>query len=343
MMHTVWNRRRERAEQAGGSSRMITRRVFAGAAAGLLACSSVRAQSFPTKPIHLVVPYAAGTSTDLTARQISPKLASVLHGTVVVDNRGGAGGVVGAEAVARAAPDGYTLLIAGSQTNAINASLYAKLPYDPVKDFTPIARVAAPPMVLVVPPSLGVHSVAELVALAKSKPGKLNYASSGIGTSAHLCGSWLGKEAGIDLVHVPYNSAAQAFSDLMNGEVSLMFYPYLPLASLIQAKKLEVLATTGADRPPYLPDAPTMREAGYKDFVITPWFAVYGPAHLPAPVVDKLSDAILTTLKEQDIVQRLLATGNDPFPGGPEELARFTVSEVERYRGVVAASGAKVE
>jgi len=322
---------------------MLTRRVFAGGIGSVLAVAAARGQSFPTKPIHLVVPYAPGTSTDLTARQIAPKLASVLQGTVVVDNRGGAGGVVGAEAVAHAAPDGTTLLFAGSQTNAINPSLYAKLPYDPMKDFTPIARVGAPPMVLVVPPSLGVHSVGELVALAKANPGKLNYASSGIGTTAHLCGSLLATQAGINLVHVPYNSAAQAFSDLMNGEVSLMFYPYLPLASLIQAKKLDVLATTGAARPPYLPDAPTMREAGYPDFVITPWFAIYGPANVPKPVVDQLADAVLTTLRDPDIVQRMLATGNDPFPGGPEELAKFTQSEIERYRGVVAASGAKVE
>ena len=308
-----------------------------------LSGSAAWAQTYPARPIHLVVPYSAGTSTDLAARQVAPRLSTILGGTVVVDNRGGAGGVVGAEAVAHATPDGYTLMFAGSQTNAINLSLYAKLPYDPVKDFTPVARLSAPPMVLVVSPSLGVHSVAELVAKAKASPGKLNYASSGIGTTAHLCGALLAKDAGIEMAHVPYNSAAQGFSDLMSGDVSLMFYPYLPLSPLIKAKKLEVLATTGATRPPYLADVPTMAEAGYKDFVITPWFAVYGPAALPQLIVDKLSAALLATIDDKEVHERLLSTGNDPFPGDAAELGRFTRSEIERYRSVVAVSGAKVE
>ncbi len=325
------------------TGRKLVAIIAAYAALVLFGTLGARAATYPDNPIHLVVPYSPGSSTDLVARQIAPKLGEIIGSTVLVENRSGAGGIVGAEAVARAKPDGYTLLFAGSQTQAINISLYAKVPYDPIKDFTPIARIGAPPMVLVVSPKLGVHSVAELVALAKSKPGTINYASSGIGTTAHLCGSLLGTDAGIDIVHVPYNSAAQAFSDLVNGAVSLMFYPYLPLSPLIQAKQLEVLATTGATRPTYLADVPTMAEAGYKDFVITPWFAIYGPAKLPAPIVDKLSTAILQTLKDPDLAQRLIATGNDPMPGDAAELARFTQSEIERYRGVVAASGAKVE
>lgn len=301
------------------------------------------AQGFPTRPIHMIVPYAPGTSTDLVARQISPKMATLLGGQVLIDNRGGASGIVGAEAVAHAVADGYTLLFATSQTEAINLSLYKTLSYDPVTDFTPIARVAAPPMILVVPPSLGVHSVAELVALAKSKPGKINFASSGIGTTAHLCGALLGSVAGLDLVHVPYNNAAQGFSDLMSGDVSMMYYPYLPLSPLIQAKKLIPLATTGGTRSPYLPDVPTMAEQGYPEFVITAWFAIYGPKNLPAAIRDKIAAAVQGTLADNDVKERLLATGSDPFPAGPAELAAFTQSEIARYRKVVALSGAKVE
>lgn len=305
--------------------------------------SARAASGYPTQPIHLVVAYPAGTATDLAARQIVPKLAQLLGTEVIVDNRGGAGGIVGTDAVAHAAPDGYTLLFATGQTQAINLSLYAHIPYDPLKDFTPIARVADTPMVLVVPPSLGVHSVAELIALAKAKPGTLNYASSGAGSSAHLCGALLGSEAGISITHVPYTSAAQAFSDLMNGEVSMMFYPYLPLSPLIQAHKLLPLATTAEQRPPYLPDVPTMVQAGFKDFLVVPWFALYGPAGLPRPIVDRLATAVSEVLKDPDTQKRLLAVGTDPHFGGPEELAQFTRDEIGRYRKFVALSGAKVE
>lgn len=301
------------------------------------------AATYPSRPIHLIVPYPPGTSTDLTAREIVPKLSSDLGEQIIVDNRGGASGIVGAEEVAHAAPDGYTLLFAASQTQAINLSLYAKLPYNPATDFTPIGRVADVPMVLVASPKLGVHSVAELVALAKKEPGQLNFASSGVGTTAHLCGALLKSDAGIDIVHVPYTSAAQAFSDLMNGEVGLMFYPYLPLSPLIEAHKVVVLATTGTRHPPYLPQAPTMVEAGYKNFVISAWFAIYGPARLPQPIVDKVSAALGQTLRDPEVTKRLIATGNDPAPSDPQDLAKFTQSEIQRYRTVVALSGAKVE
>jgi tripartite-type tricarboxylate transporter receptor subunit TctC len=301
------------------------------------------AQTWPTRPIHLIVPYSTGTTTDLVARQITPKMGELLGGQVLIDNRGGAGGIVGAEAVARATPDGYTLLFATGQTQAIDASLYAKVPYDSIKDFTPIGRIVALPMVLVVPPSLGVHTVAELVAYAKAHPGKINYASSGSGSSAHLCGSLLGNEIGQQLTHVPYNNAAQGFTDLMNGEVTLMFYPYIPLAPLVQAKKLVPIATTGEAREPFLPNVPTMAESGFPDFVITSWIAIYGPAKLPAAIQNKLAAAIEATLRDKDVSERLLAAGSDPYPAGPEELAKFTRSEIERYRKVVAISGAKVE
>jgi len=323
------------------------RRILASALLVFFAAigvSGARAASeYPSQPIHLVVAYPPGTATDLAARQIVPKLAQLLGTEVIVDNRGGAGGIVGTQAVARAAPDGYTLLFATGQTQAINLSLYAHLPYDPVKDFTPVARVAQTPMVLVVPPSLGVHSVDELITLAKSKPGTLNFASSGAGSSAHLSGALLGSEAGLSITHTPYTSAAQAFSDLMNGDVSLMFYPYLPLSPLIQAGKLVPLATTAAERPTYLQKVPTMTEAGFKDFLVVPWFGIYGPAGLPKPIVDKIAAAVDQTLKDPDTQKRLLAVGTDPDFGGPDTLAQFTRDEIARYRKFVALSGAKVE
>lgn len=323
------------------------RRELCGAvvSAAVLTLAGVPASAaaYPAKAIHVVVPYPPGTSTDLTAREIVPALATNLGGQIIVDNRGGASGIVGAEEVTRAAPDGYTLLFATSQTQAIDLSLYAKLNYSPVKDFAPIGKVADVPMVLVVSPSLGVRTVAELVALAKAKPGKLNYASSGVGTTAHLSGALFQHDADIDIVHVPYTSAAQAFSDLMNGEVGLMFYPYLPLSPLIQAGKVIALATTGTERPPYLGQVPTMQEAGYKDFLISAWFAIYGPATLPRPIIEQVSAALQKTLRDPDVAKHLLATGSDPTPGTPEELAQFTRSEIERYKAVVALSGAKVE
>jgi tripartite-type tricarboxylate transporter receptor subunit TctC len=322
---------------------LIVVRLAIACAVLAVVAQAARAADYPSRPIHLVVAYPAGTATDLAARQIVPKLAELLGTQVIVDNRGGAGGIVGTEAVAHAAPDGYTLLFATGQTQAINLSLYAKLPYDPIKDFTPIARVAETPMVLVVPPSLGVHSVAELVALAKANPGKLNYASSGAGSSAHLCGALLASEAGINIAHVPYTSAAQGFTDLMNGEISMMFYPYLPFSPLIQAHKLDPIATTSAERPPYLADVPTMVQSGYPDFLVSPWFAIYGPAELPRPIVDKLAAAIDQTLQDPAVKQRLLATGTDAFFAGPDALAQFTRDEIERYRKFVALSGAKVE
>ena len=305
---------------------------------------SARAQErYPDRPPRIVVPYAAGTATDLIARQLLAPMGDALGQRPIVENRAGAGGIVGAEAIARAAADGYNLLFAGSQTHAINVSLYGRLPYDPVRDFAPVARVASQPLVLVVHPDLPVHSVAELVALARSRPGRLNYASSGIGTSAHLCGSTLRSSAGIDITHVPYSNGGQLFTDLVSGATSFMFYPYQPLRPHVEAGKLRVLASTGATRPPWLRDAPTMAESGFPDFVLTAWFGLYAPAGTPAPRVAAVSDAVGRALANPEILAAFAVAGTDAFFAPPAEFATFIGTEIERYRKVVADSGARVE
>jgi len=326
---------------------MLSRRATLGA---LLATPSlamaVRAQQaepYPSRPIRLVVPYAPGTATDLLARTLTPRYSELLGQRMVVENRAGAGGIVGAEAVAHAAPDGYTLGFAGSQTHAINVGLYRSLPYNPQTDFTPIARIAAQPMVLVVNPELPVHSVAELIALAKTRPGQLNFASTGSGTSAHLSGEALRSQAQIDIVHVPYASSGQVFTELLAGRTQLMFYPYQPLKPHIDAGRLRALATTGETRPAWLPDLPTMIESGYPSFVVIPWFALFGPAGTPQAAVDKLSSATERVLADPDLRAALAATGTEPWFAGPQALADFTAAEIARYRQVIAASGARVD
>ena len=327
---------------------MLTRRMgltaLAGSASAGLLASGARAQEhFPDRPPRIVVPYAAGTATDLVARQFAAPLGDHLGQRPVIENRGGAGGIVGTEVVARSPGDGYTLLLAGSQTHAINLSLYRRLPYDPVADFTPIARMAVQPMVLVVPSQLPVRSVSELVALAKSRPGQINYASSGIGTTAHLTGSALRVQAGIDITHVPYGSGALLFTGLINGETSLMFYPWQPLKPHVEAGRLRVLATCGQTRLPWLPDVPTMIESGFDDFVAAAWFGIFGPSGVPAERVNILANAIRRALENPEIVAGFAEAGTQITYMPPDEFRGFITAEIERYRKVVADSGAKVE
>ena len=321
-------------------------RALLGSAAAALALgrrAAHAAEGYPTKPLRLIVPYAPGTATDLLARQLAPKLGDLLGQPLVVENRAGAGGIVGAQAVARATPDGYTLGFAGSQTHAINVSLYRNLPYNPVTDFAPIARIASQPMVLVVHPDVPARSVAELVALARARPGQLNFASTGSGTSAHLSGETLRTQARIDIVHVPYASSGQVFAELLAGRTQLMFYPYQPLKPHIDTGRLVPLATTGETRPAWLPNLPTMIEAGYPNFVVIPWFALFAPAGTPTTVAEALSEASRRALADPEIRAALAASGTEPYFAGPADLAAFTNSEIERYREVIAASGARVD
>jgi tripartite-type tricarboxylate transporter receptor subunit TctC len=300
------------------------------------------AQTYPSKTITLVVPFPAGSTTDLVGRIMATKLAENIGQQVIVENRGGAGGAIGTEGVARAAPDGYTLLMGTIGTHAINVSVYPKLPYDPVADFTPIIQFGTAPNVLVVNPSLPVKSVKELIAYAKANPGKLNYGSSGNGTSNHLSGALFSAREGLETTHVPYRGGAQAITDLLRGEISFMFYHYLPLLAHIQEGKLRAIAVTSKDRISALPDAPTMSQAGISDFEVSAWFGVYAPAKTPAAIVQRLNAEIARIIGSPAAKESLVGQGIDPVHGTPEDLAALMKSEIARWAKAVEISGARL-
>ncbi len=303
------------------------------------------AADYPVRPVRLIVPFAAGSNIDGTARQIAPKLSEVLGQQIVVDNRGGAGGTIGATLAARAQPDGYTVLMGNAPTHGMAPHLYKNLAYDPVKDFTPIGRIDSASFVLVVSAGLPVQSVAELVTYAKSKPGLLNYASSGNGTTAHLSGTLFNHKAAVDMKHIPYNNVPQAFVDIASGAVAVMFYPYQPLIPLIQTQKARMLATTGIKRASYLPNVPTVAEAGLAglaDFSALAWHGFYGPARTPQKVVDVIYAAAAKTMADPKVMASLIATGIDVDLASPREFAAFTMAEIARYRQLIAMAGSSL-
>lgn len=308
-----------------------------GLAAALLAPNSFAA--YPDRPIRMVVPYAAGSATDLIARQIMPNMAKILGQPIVIDNKGGANAMIGATEVARARPDGYTILFGGIQTHGTNPSLQKNLPYDPIADFTPVARLQAQPLLLVVSSKLGIKTVAELLAYAKSNPEKLNYASTGSGTSAHLATEGFNRHAGVTFLHVPYKSAPQALVDVSNGDVTMYFYTYLPTLPFVQSGALNILATTNRTRLAVLPQVPTMAELGYPQSTISAWQALYAPAGTPREVVNVLYYAVRKTMESSEVRHALESTGTEVWLGTPEETAEFTRSEIERLREMVRSSG----
>jgi tripartite-type tricarboxylate transporter receptor subunit TctC len=324
-------------------------RPFSGWARTLLAATvvvcfaaSAQAQNYPSKPITLIVPFPAGSTTDLVGRILQDELAKAVGQTVVIDNRGGAGGSVGTEAVARSAPDGYTLLMGTIGTHSINPAVYAKINYDPIKDFEPVIQFGTAPNVLVVHPSLPIKSVADLIAYIKANPGKVNYGSSGNGTSNHLSGAMFVARNGLNATHVPYKGGAQAITDLLRGEIQFMFYHYLPLLGHIQDGKLRAIANTNATRIDALPDVPVMKEAGMDDFVVSAWFGVWAPANTPKDVVTKLNENILKIINSPQVKKNLLAQGIDPVAGSPEDLRKLNEAELARWAKAVQQAGAKL-
>jgi tripartite-type tricarboxylate transporter receptor subunit TctC len=301
------------------------------------------AQAYPTKGITIVVPFAAGGTTDILARIVGQYLSTEFGQPVVIDNRGGAGGNVGAQLVSRAAPDGYTLLMGTVGTHAINASLYKTLPYNHVKDFAPITRVAMVPNLLVAHPSQPFRSVPELVAYAKANPGKINYASSGNGTSIHLSGEMFKSMAQVDMVHVPYRGSAPAIADLLGGQTAIMFDNMPSALPHVKAGKLVPLAVTTAQRSAELPDVPTVAEMGVPGYEATSWFGMFAPAGTPAPVVQKLNAAIVKALNDPAVKQRIAEQGATPNPETPEQFAAFIAQETAKWAEVVKASGASVD
>ncbi len=301
------------------------------------------AQAYPNHSIRLVVPFAAGGTTDILARAVAQKLTETMGQPVVVDNRAGAGGNIGADIVAKSPPDGYTLLMGTVGTHAINPSLYSKMPYDHVKDFAPVILVAGVPNVLEVNPSVPVNTVADLIKLAKEKPGQINFASSGNGTSIHLSGELFKTMAGVDMTHIPYKGSAPALADLVGGQVQIMFDNLPSSLPQIKAGKLRAVAVTSLKRAPALPDVPTISESGLPGFEASSWFGVLAPAGTPAPIVAKLNGEINKWIQTPEAREKLLSQGAEAAGGTPEQFVAHIKSETDKWAKVVKASGAKVD
>jgi tripartite-type tricarboxylate transporter receptor subunit TctC len=319
---------------------LLTSLVCAAAFAATPA--TVRADTYPTKPIRIVVGYAAGGATDVIARIVGQKLAEELGQPVVVENRPGAGASIGSDFVAKSAPDGYTLFM-GTIANTINTTLYRRLPFDFERDFAPISLVATVPNVMVVNPSVPAKTVQEFIALAKAKPNEIYFASSGSGSSIHLSGELFNMVAGVKMVHVPYKGSAPAVIDLMGGQVQVMFDNLSSSLPHVKAGKLRALAVTSATRSPAAPDIPTMAEAGLPDCEVLSWFALMAPAKTPQPIIDRLNAATVKLLGQDDVKQKLDAIGADPAPSTPQELGALIRSETAKWAKVVENSGAKVD
>jgi tripartite-type tricarboxylate transporter receptor subunit TctC len=317
--------------------------IVAALAAVLSPLAPAQAPAYPNKPVRIVVPFPAGGTTDILARAISQKLSESLGQPFIVDNRPGAAGNIGAELVAKSAPDGYTMLMGTVGTHAINASLYPKLPYDHVKDFQPVLLVAGVPNVLAVYPAVPANSVQELIAYAKANPSKLNFASSGAGTSIHLSGELFKTATGVQMQHIPYKGSAPALQDLVGGQVQLMFDNLPSALPLIKAGKLRALAVTSATRSPALPDIPTVAESGLPGFEASSWFGLLVPAGTPAAVVARINAEGNKWLASPEARDKLTAQGANAAGGTPEDFAKHITAETAKWARVVKESGAKVE
>jgi len=314
-----------------------------GAAFAWLAAGVAGAQSWPAKPIRWIVPFAPGGTTDILARTISDKLTIALGKPVIVENNPGAGGGVGAVQTAKAAPDGYTIMGGTISTHAINASLYKTLPYDPVKDFTPITLIARVPNLLVVNPDVPAKNVKELIALMKANPSKYTFASSGNGTSQHLSGELFKSMAGVDMQHIPYKGSPAALQDVVSGQVTMTFDNITTAWPLAKAGKLRALAVTTAKRSPIAPDVPTLAEAGLAGYEIGSWQGVFAPAGTPVDVVKRLNTEIVKIINMPDVREKLVGLGAEPVGNTPDEFAALVKSEVVKWAAVVKQSGARVD
>jgi tripartite-type tricarboxylate transporter receptor subunit TctC len=297
------------------------------------------AQSYPDKPIRIVVTFPAGGPTDAVARPISQSLSTTWGQPVIIDNRGGAGGIVGTEIVAHSAPDGYNLLIGTAGGMSINPSLHAKLSYDPFKDFAPISMLVINPQILVMHPALAASNVRELVALAKSKPGQLNFASSGTGTATHLGLELFKAATGINVVHVPYKGGAPALTDLIAGQVQLLFISIPSVMPQVKAGRLKAIAVSSARRSLSAPDVPTVAESGYPGFEYVNWNALFAPAATPRAIINKLNSEVVKIMRDPDLAQKLVSQGAEPAPGTPEQLAQYMRVDFDRWRKVIRAAG----
>ena len=307
-------------------------------------CTNVAlAQNFPSRAVRMLIPFTVGSAADVIARAMEPALRERLGQPLVIDNRAGAGGNIAAELTAKSPPDGYTLFMGTIGTQAINYSLYSKLNYHPLNSFTMIARVGDSPNVLVLNPTVPAKSVKELIALAKSKPGVLNYSTSGAGTSVHLSAELFNSMAGVKTIHVAYKGAAEALTALISGQTDLQFASVSSAIPMIKSGRLRGLGVTSPTRVAAIPDVPTIAEAGLPGYAAVAWYGIVGPAGIPAPIINVLSKAALDTLAQPDVKNRLAASGVEVNPGGPEEFRKLIEAEIPKWAAVVKASGAKAD
>ena len=326
----------------------LTRRAAACCAAlGLVLAGTLvapaSAQTWPAKPIKLVIPFPAGGGTDIIGRALGQKLASNTGWTIVVDNKPGSGGNIGVDAAAKSAPDGYTVVLGQTSNLAINPTLYAKLPYDPVKDLTPVSMVASAPLVIVVGADSPYKTLADLVAGARSKPAAINFATSGNGTVAHLAMEQFQNTANVKMTHVPYKGASQGLTDVIGGQVQVYVSSVPTLVGHIKGGKIRALAVTSTKRTDDLPQVPTVAESGYKGFDAVTWFGIAGPARLPKDVVGKLNAEINKALLSPDLLKKLSDQGADVAGSTPEQFGKLIQDDIARWGAVVKASGAKID
>ena len=324
---------------------MEYKRVFALVAAlsvPVAAHAQAQRSEYPVRPVRVVVGFPAGGPSDILARLVAQKLGEAMGQQFIVDNRGGASGMIGAELVAKAPPDGYTLLVVPA-THAVNPSLYRNLPFDTTRDFTPVSLVAEGPFILVVHPSLPAKSVHELIALARRRPGELNYASAGVGGLPHLAGELFKSTTGIRMNHIPYKGAAPATIDLVAGHVTIMFNNMLSAVPHVKGGRLRALGVTTMKRSSAVPDVPTIAEAGVKGYEVSGWYGVLGPARLPSDVLSRLNGAVNRGMRQPEVVKRLAGEGVDAVGSTPEEFGGRIQREMTKWSAVVKASGATAE
>ena len=301
------------------------------------------ALAYPTRPIQFIVPFPPGGGNDTVARAIAQQASPALGQPIVVDNRPGAGGIIGADAAAKAAPDGHTIFLGGVATHAVNPHLHPKLSYDPIKDFAPITLVASAPSVLVVHPSVPARTIADFAAYARANPGKLNYASNGNGSSSHMAAVLYETNAGVKMTHVPYKGVGPALTDLMSGRIELMFNSIVAILPHIQAGKLRALAVTSKSRSSLLPDVPSIAESGWPAYEAGSWYGILAPAGTPPAIIDRLHREIVKSLKEPEVQKRLAGEGAEVIGSTPQEFAAHIRSELARMGQAIKAAGIKLE
>ena len=317
--------------------------ILAFLCAAVFGTPSALAQSYPTKPLRIVIAQAPGSATDVISRVVANRLSELLGQPIVIEAKPGAGGALGTDAAARYAPDGYTLFMGNNSTHGSNPALYSKLPYDPVNDFAPISMVASVPYVLIVNPSMSASTVDQLIAAAKSQPGKINYASAGNGSTHHFCGELLKSMTGINLTHIPYKGSPPGVAAVVAGEVSMMFANLTDIGGQLRAGKVKPLAVTSASRATALTEVPTLAEAGLQGFEILSWFALMAPAATPAPIVSRLNAETVKVLARPDVQQTLGAQGLTVASSTPEQVTAHIKSEVAKFSRIAKSAGIKAE